>query len=64
MEALAGMAQWSEHRAANQRVSGLIPRQGTCGVVGPGPWLGVCGGQTIDVVLTRFSPSLSPSPSL
>ena len=35
--ALAGVAQWIEHRAANQRVTGLIPRQGTCLGCRPGP---------------------------
>ena len=28
--ALAGVAQWTEHPAANHRVIGLIPGQGTC----------------------------------
>ena len=28
--ALAGVAQWIEHRPANQRVVGSIPSQGTC----------------------------------
>ena len=28
--ALPGMAQWIEHQPANQRVTGLIPSQGTC----------------------------------
>ena len=27
---LAGVAQWIECQPANQRVIGLIPRQGTC----------------------------------
>ena len=34
--ALAGVAQWSEHRPANQRVSSWIPSQGTCLGCGPG----------------------------
>ena len=28
--ALAGVAQWIEYQLANQRVTGLIPSQGTC----------------------------------
>ena len=35
--ALAGVAQWIECRPLNQRVSGLIPGQGTCMGYGPGP---------------------------
>ena len=34
---LAGVAQWIECRPANQRVSGLIPNQGTAWVVGQVP---------------------------
>ena len=36
--ALSGVAQWIEHRPVNQRVTGLIPSQGTClGYLRPGP---------------------------
>ena len=35
--ALAGVVQWTEHRSANQNVSGSIPSQGTCPGCGPGP---------------------------
>ena len=35
--ALAGVAQWTEHRPANQRVTGSIPSQGTFLGCGPGP---------------------------
>ena len=35
--ALAGVAQWIEHRPVNQRVASLIPSQGTCLGCGPGP---------------------------
>ena len=35
--ALAGVAQWTEHRPVNQRVAGSIPTQGTCLGSGPGP---------------------------
>ena len=39
--ALAGVAQWTEHRPANQRVTSSIPGQGTCLGCRPGPQLGV-----------------------
>ena len=35
--ALAGVAQWIERWPANQRVTGLIPSQGTCLGCRPGP---------------------------
>ena len=35
--ALAGVAQWIESRPANQRVTSLIPSQGTCLGCRPGP---------------------------
>ena len=35
--ALAGVAQWIEHRPANQRVTGSILSWGTCLGWGPGP---------------------------
>ena len=38
--ALAGVAQWIECRPANQRVTGLIPSQGTCLGCSPVPQLG------------------------
>ena len=47
--ALAGVAQWNECRPVNQRVAGLIPSQGTCLGCGPGPQLGACERQLIDV---------------
>ena len=31
-----GVAQWTEGRPVNQRVSGSIPSQGTCLACGPG----------------------------
>ena len=36
-DTLAGVAQWIEHRIANQRVAGSIPSQGTFLGCGPGP---------------------------
>ena len=58
--ALAGVTQWIECRPANHRVAGLIPSQSTCLGCRPGPWLGVCERQPVDVSLTHqcFSPSL------
>ena len=37
---LAGVAQGIEFWPINQRVTGLIPSQGTCLGCGPGPQLG------------------------
>ena len=55
---MAGVAQWTERWPANQRVTGLIPSQGTCLGFRPGPQKGVHKRQThIDVSLP-FSPSL------
>ena len=52
--ALDGVAQWIESRPANQRVTSLIPSQGTCQGCRPGPQLGMRKRQPhID-----FSPSL------
>ena len=39
--ALAGVAQWTECRPARQRVTELIPSQGTGLGCGPGPQWGV-----------------------
>ena len=38
--ALAGVAQWIEHRPANQMVAGSILSQGTCLGCRPGPQQG------------------------
>ena len=38
--ALAGVAQWAEHRATNQSVACSIPSQDTCLGCGPGPQWG------------------------
>ena len=52
-QALAGVAQWIEHWPANQKVTSSIPSQGTCLGCGPGPQLGACKRQPIDVSLTH-----------
>ena len=58
--ALAGVAQWTEYRPMNQRVTGLIPNQSTCLGCGPGPQWWVCKRQPhIGVSLPLFLP---PSP--
>ena len=59
--ALAGVAQGIELWPANQEVACSIPSQGTCLGCGPGPQLGVCERQLIDVSLPFFLP---PFPSL
>ena len=57
--ALTGVAQWIEHRAANQRVAGSIPSQGTCLGRRPGPQEGVLKRQShIDVSLPFSLPPL------
>ena len=64
---LAGVAQWIERQPVNQKVTSLIPSQGTGLGCGPGPWLRVGDRQPIDVSLSHqcFSLSFSlPSPSL
>ena len=63
--ALAGVAQWTECQPGNQRVAGSIPSQGTRLGCRPGPQLGACVKQLLDVSLTHqcFSLSLFPSPS-
>ena len=54
-EALAGVAQWTEHGPVNQRVTGLIPSQGTCLGCRLVPQLGAHEGQPhIDVSLPLF----------
>ena len=53
---LAGVAQWIEWLPANQKVTGLIPGQGTRLGCGPGPQLGVRTRQRID--LTHIDVSL------
>ena len=50
--ALAGVAQWVEHRSTNQKVAGLIPSQGTFLGCGTCPQLGVCERQPIGVSLS------------
>ena len=64
--ALAGVAQWIEHQPVNQRVTGLIPSQGTFLGCGTGPQVGACEKQPFDTFLAYqcFSPSLFYSLSL
>ena len=63
--ALAGVAQWIEHRPTNRKVPGSIPGQGTC-QSGLGPQLGHAKGNLsmlllhIDASLPLFLP---PFPS-
>ena len=61
--ALAGVAQWIEHRPVDWKVAGLVPCQGTCLGCRPNLWLGAYERQPIDVSLSQwyFSPSLTPS---
>ena len=55
---LAGLAQWIEHQPVNQRVTGLIPSQGTCLGCKPGPHWGACEKQPhIDVSFSLSFPS-------
>ena len=65
--ALAGVAQWMEHRPVHQKVTSSIPSQGTCLGCGPGPHLGRARGNW-PVYLSHISVSLPlflpPFPSL
>ena len=62
LSALVGVAQWIECRLVNQRVAGSVPSQGAYLGCWPGPHLGACEKQLIDISLAHqwFSPSLSP----
>ena len=62
--ALAGVAQWTECRPVNWRDADSIPSQGTSLGCRLGPQLGACGRQLVNVCLTRWCFSPSPSPSL
>ena len=59
--AWGGVSQWIEHQPVSGKVAGLIPSQSTCPGCRPGPRLGVCKRQLIDVSLAHcyFSASLS-----
>ena len=65
--ALAGVAQWIEHQPVSQKVTDLIPGQGTCLGCRPGPQLGGARG-TWSMFLSHISVSLflflPPFPSL
>ena len=58
---LAGVAQWIEHQPVNLKVAGSFPGRGTCPGCWPGPQLGACERQPIDISFTHqcFSPSLA-----
>ena len=58
--ALAGVAQWIEHRPANQMVAGSILSQGTCLGCRPGPQQGALERQLhVDISLPLFLPPVS-----
>ena len=60
--ALAGMAQWNEREPVDEKLTGLIPSQGTWLGGGPDPQLGRArGNQLMFLSYQCFSPSLSPS---
>ena len=61
IKALAGVAQWTEHWPANQKVAGSIPNHHICLGCGQGPQLGVYDFSHTDVSLLFFLP---PFPSL
>ena len=54
---LAGVADWIECCPVHQRVTSLIPSQGTCLGFGPGPQLEVCRG-TWSMYLSHIDVSL------
>ena len=60
---MSGVTQLVGCPPTEQNVTGSIASQGTCLDFGPGPLLGMCKRQLIDVSLVpqRFSPFLSPS---
>ena len=64
--ALTGVAQWVERHPTNRKVAGAVPNEGTRLGCGPGPHLGVCRKQLMDVSLAQqcLSPSLPPFPFL
>ena len=57
----AALAWWVG--CCSSKGKAVVPNQGTRLGCEPGPWLGACKGQLIDVSLAHqcFSPSLSPS---
>ena len=61
--ALVAVAQWIESWLANQKVTGSIPSQGSHLDCRPGPQVGRCERQLIDVSLSHDVSLLSfPSP--
>ena len=59
--AQASVAQWIEHQPVKQKISSLIPCQGTCLGCRPRSQLRACKGQLIDLSLAHQCFSLSPS---
>ena len=51
--ALSGVVQWIERWPANRKVAGPMPGWGACLGCRPGPWLGACERQSINVSLTH-----------
>ena len=56
--ALTGVVQWVEHHPANRKAAGSISSQGTSLGCGPGPWLGTCKRQPINVSVSHIDVSL------
>ena len=56
--ALAGVAQWTEHRPVNQRVASSIPGQGTCLGCGPRSNLPMFPRISMFLCLSFFLPSI------
>ena len=58
---LTGVAQLAGHCPTKGNVVGSIPGQGTCLGCGPGPQLGACERQLVDI--SHIDVSLPPFPS-
>ena len=57
---LTGVAQWVGHHPTSQKFAVLISSQNTCLGCGPGPQLGACKRQLINVSLPVFLPPFTP----
>ena len=64
ISALTGVAQWVEGHPVNQQAAGSIPSQGTRLGYRPGPQMGACERQPVNVSLAHRCFFPSPSPSL